>query len=429
MIKFYASCILTSLILLAGSAQAQKKKGNFIGESANTIKKVPSQNEVSCAVVSQIPESEPLTFYTFNQTDGYITGTNAYGDKQKANHFDFSGSEYNLLGGVYIYFARANSSDLTKKVTVRVYDATDSLFANELGNTELTMASIRTDVLAGDLTEVAFSPAIELPESKAVFISVDISNLSWSSRPMKDSLVIVSTRFYSIGGTVPYNGAWEQWSDNSWHSFDEDNMFKDSLLLAMLPVACFDDALPVTFSSFSANQFGTANKLVWSTESESGSKGFEVQRSTDGVSFTAIAFVPSQAIGGNSTSTLTYSYIDNEIAPNNNYYRIKQVDLGSKAAFTKTLLLVTDKLKKQGIVQAYPNPVKNNLNLILDLATGKTNTLTVVDLAGKILLQKTVQGTNGNQTTTLNVSNLAKGTYFVKLAGEGDKKLVKFIKE
>lgn len=380
------------------------------------------QNELQCILANPLPQGADLDIYG-NQTFGLVTGTNTDGDKQKANYFDLSQSGASLLGG-FRTVCYVDVPDDSKTVTWRVFefDETNKVPGTELGNGTITLKALGDSSAKGSFNTIVMPTPIVLPASKKIFISFDYSNLDISNGEL---FAIFSTSFGQ-----PYNLAWEQWSDDTWHSFAApETKWNDSMVLAILPIICNDVVTPVKLSSFSANRFGTANKLTWTTASEDGSKGFEVQRSADGVNFTTIAFVPTQAIGGNSNSTLNYSYADNSVLPNNNYYRIKQVDVTSKATFTKTLLLFTDKLKKEGIVQAYPNPVKSNLNLVLDLGASKNNTLTVVDLAGRTLLQKAVQGGNGNQTTTLNVANLAKGTYFVKLTGEGNNKLVKFVKE
>ena len=66
--------------------------------------------------------------------------------------------------------------------------------------------------------------------------------------------------------------------------------------------------LPVSLTSFSGYKEGNSNKLLWTTASENNNNGFEVQRSSDGANFTAIGFVVSKAIGGNSTSELNYNF-------------------------------------------------------------------------------------------------------------------------
>ena len=73
-------------------------------------------------------------------------------------------------------------------------------------------------------------------------------------------------------------------------------------------------------------------------------------------------------------------------------------------------------------IKAYPNPVKDMLNLISDKMISKVQ---VTNLLGQVVLEKAVNTTNGQ----INVSNLASGTYLVKITSEDLVKTIKVIKE
>lgn len=77
-------------------------------------------------------------------------------------------------------------------------------------------------------------------------------------------------------------------------------------------------SLPVTLLSFSGYKDGSRNQLSWITASELNNRGFEVQRSTDGVNYTAIGFLNSLANGGNSNDQLSYRFTDNTPAGGSN---------------------------------------------------------------------------------------------------------------
>ncbi|RYY67656.1 MAG: hypothetical protein EOO12_00410, partial [Chitinophagaceae bacterium] len=126
----------------------------------------------------------------------------------------------------------------------------------------------------------------------------------------------------------------------------------------------FDAPLPVTLLSFTGKRNGTVNELKWKTASESNSRGFAVERSSDGVTFTQVTFVPSRANGGNSTSDISYAYSDasagsaGQGAANKWYYRLKQVDLDGQYKYSAVVLLKGDKSGFITVEGIYPNPVK-----------------------------------------------------------------------
>lgn len=148
-----------------------------------------------------------------NGADGWINGTNIYQDKQKAMFFDVSASAATRLTQVLIAF-HAPEGAATLTVPVRVYDGTSGAPGTMLGERVLTLGQIQTDVASGNYTLVKFLPVITLPSSKKFFVSVVLSNLSWTRFP-RESLAIVSN---ANGQTSP-SAVWEQQSDNGWYQY------------------------------------------------------------------------------------------------------------------------------------------------------------------------------------------------------------------
>jgi len=60
---------------------------------------------------------------------GYRTGTNSFGDKEKAHFFDLSATANTYITRCYIHFAKANSinqAGLNKTINIKVYDGTSN---------------------------------------------------------------------------------------------------------------------------------------------------------------------------------------------------------------------------------------------------------------------------------------------------------------
>ncbi len=81
----------------------------------------------------------------------------------------------------------------------------------------------------------------------------------------------------------------------------------------------------------------------------------------------------------------------------------------------------------QNAVKVYPNPVKNVLNISLDLPTESRNvTIEVVDVTGKVISSTSKSSiTNGN--FGFNTSSLANGTYFVRVIANNASTQIKFV--
>ena len=81
--------------------------------------------------------------------------------------------------------------------------------------------------------------------------------------------------------------------------------------------------LPIELGEFKAQSLTSSVDLSWTTLTEKNNKLFEVERSTDAVSFTKIG---EAAGAGNSHAPIKYKLQDPSPKKGANYYRLKQVD-------------------------------------------------------------------------------------------------------
>lgn len=173
---------------------------------------------------------------------------------------------------------------------------------------------------------------------------------------------------------------------------------------------------PVSLADFIGTQTRNGNLLSWTTLNELNNKGFDLERSADGVNFSSIASIASKAINGNSTSQLSYDFTDNKSLNGNNYYRLKQADKDGKTTFSQVVLIKGNKVNATSISAIYPNPAKDKLSITLSSATSERVTLSIIDVTGKVLIQKSIMVNIGDLNITENISNLNQGNYLVKLS-------------
>jgi len=84
------------------------------------------------------------------------------------------------------------------------------------------------------------------------------------------------------------------------------------------------------------------------------------------------------------------------------------------------VLIKGSRLNALQISLVYPNPVRNLVNMVINAPTGAKLNLTVTDLAGKVVLQKSTEVIAGDNTVQVNIAGLASGSYVVKaLCNEG----------
>ncbi len=77
----------------------------------------------------------------------------------------------------------------------------------------------------------------------------------------------------------------------------------------------------------------------------------------------------------------------------------------------------------------FPNPATDDLHLEYFGNVGNNATLTVTDVNGRVILQKTVANQNNSYLMDLTVNELMNGMYFIQLSGSAGSKVTQFIKQ
>jgi hypothetical protein len=188
-------------------------------------------------------------------------------------------------------------------------------------------------------------------------------------------------------------------------------------------------ALPVELVSFDVNKINDAQaKLDWSTAWETNNRGFEIERSTNGVYWTNIGFV---AGNGNSNQLLHYTFPTSLAGINSTsvYYRLKQVDFNGNFQYSPVRVTRLN-AAVSGAEEIYPNPVINKFSIKLSAAeAGETVKVTILDMTGKIVLaSEQVIVEVDNFTLNMNVDNLKKGNYIVNISSVTTSHNVKLVK-
>lgn len=176
--------------------------------------------------------------------------------------------------------------------------------------------------------------------------------------------------------------------------------------------------LPVGLLGLRASENGTTVKLDWSTSFEQNNRGFDVQRSTDGINWVTIGFVAGK---GNSNSQTDYKYTDAGLSLNRYYYRLKQYDLDDRFSFSNIVKVELN--HNQGnydLGQNYPNPFDETTTISYYLPKTSNVRVSLIDVSGRVIkvLQDIKNQAAGGYTLTLNRSTIAKGIYYYKMETE-----------
>ncbi|MDZ4792880.1 MAG: T9SS type A sorting domain-containing protein [Bacteroidota bacterium] len=166
--------------------------------------------------------------------------------------------------------------------------------------------------------------------------------------------------------------------------------------------------LPVSFTSFTAKRINRSNvTLRWETATETNNSGFGLQRNIGNNVWETIAFIRSQALGGNSSSMQVYTYNDLNASKDISQYRIQQVDIDGRSKLSDIRTVRGDGQKGRTLI--YPNPSQDGRVNVVFEDREVNRAVTLADISGRIIRQW--KAINGN---TIQIDNLKPGIYLLR---------------
>ena len=175
-----------------------------------------------------------------------------------------------------------------------------------------------------------------------------------------------------------------------------------------------DNPIPVELASFNAISDENSIVITWSTATETNNSGFNVERSSDGQSFSDIVFVEGK---GTSTEKQYYRFIDNAPVSGKNYYRLSQVDFDGTINKSNIVEVDIERPMTYSLEQNHPNPFNPSTTINYQLAKDGFVSLKVYDIIGRevaSLVNREMKA--GKHSVEFNASNnFASGTYFYEL--------------
>lgn len=358
---------------------------------------------------STIPTSIPVTDGTVNTCN---TGTTVTIDATNNNIWvPITGPDGNIMAEI---FANGNnlgtvtSSFYKNSGAIRVKNGTRYLDRN---------------ITITPQTQPGSAVKIRLYLSKAEYDALDADALS-GVNALTDLRILKNTD--ACGSAVASNTTaitpafWEAHGANGY-------MLQGSITsFSSFYIGSSNITLPVELISFRGALQGNATLLQWETANETNTAHFEVERSIDNNNFAAIGTVDAN---GNSTTTIQYSYVDNDAAnqpANVIYYRLKIVDIDGSYTYSNTITISLADIA--GRVSVYPNPAVHEVKLSVSAASDGKAQWKIVDNSGRVVMQSSMNLKKGNNNTMININKLAGGIYYLTVSGAGIDQKVKLQK-
>ncbi|MFN8242675.1 MAG: T9SS type A sorting domain-containing protein [Ferruginibacter sp.] len=176
-------------------------------------------------------------------------------------------------------------------------------------------------------------------------------------------------------------------------------------------------SLPINLVYFRGVQVDKKHVLSWMVNCTSTRAVFDIERSGDGVHFTAIGNITASQLRCSDP----FDFTDELPLAGNNYYRIRMLDVDGKTEYSNIVVL-TLKTDRFELVNISPNPVTTaSAKLKINAREKKEITITLTDFSGRKLQEQKAMVEPGMNEISIATNKLVAGAYLVSAVAEGEK--------
>lgn len=184
------------------------------------------------------------------------------------------------------------------------------------------------------------------------------------------------------------------------------------------------DALAAEFGEVWGIHEDRKNIVYWTTLSEYNSSHFEIEKYNTQIQSYETIGVVNAAI--NSFDELEYSFVDEFVYNEIDYYRIKEVDQNGTHSYSKSIAIQSQIL----LAEVFPNPADHWFNVYLNFETQGTIQLSLMDNFGRMIRTQSFENATKLNSQKINLENIEPGVYRVILSDSDRMQIVstRFIK-
>jgi len=173
--------------------------------------------------------------------------------------------------------------------------------------------------------------------------------------------------------------------------------------------------LSIGLMSLTAVKTGNDVRLDFTASNNTEAASFEIERSADGMAFNSIgAVAATAALPANAGTEKNYSFYDRQPLPSVDYYRLKIIDRNGGYTYSKILAVVFDDVMS---INVFPNPANDVVYVQLPAQQGPI-VLELHESTGKLVRTIRLQSTGGVISTSIDISRLARGVYYLSAGGK-----------
>jgi len=183
--------------------------------------------------------------------------------------------------------------------------------------------------------------------------------------------------------------------------------------------------LPVNLISFQGNMNNGKVNLQWTVASNEMNHRFEIERSSDGKTFTTKDAVAATTKPGAES----YSYGE-IINAEKVYYRLKMFDRNLVVTYSKILAFQTKSVKGDNGIKILSNPTTDKLTMSFNSTATQTVQIKMFDLSGRMQMNQRINAYQGSNLISLPISSsVTPGMYIIELSTGSERQSTKLVKQ
>lgn len=175
----------------------------------------------------------------------------------------------------------------------------------------------------------------------------------------------------------------------------------------------YSGVLPVNLISFNAYPQLNQMKLLWQVSSQVDFSHYEVEWKTDNSNFSKIDEINAQQ---KNSGLINYSYIHQNAAAGNNYYRLKMLDKNGAYEYSPVIAI-----QKSFSANVYPNPTTSILNVEVKESLTLKDEWKLTNSLGAVIK---VEGAGSLNSYQFDLTGQPTGIYYLHLFKDGKRAMV-----
>jgi hypothetical protein len=177
-------------------------------------------------------------------------------------------------------------------------------------------------------------------------------------------------------------------------------------------------ALPLSLVSFTASRTPSSVKLAWTTAHEVNTKSFIVERSHDGIVFSATGTIAAR----NTSQANGYNFDDLSPLSDVNYYRLRMIDKDGSSTLSP---VVKVNAYRKMLLSVKPNPV-SAIVIISHYTAASIASLRIFSEDGTLV--ENIRVIPGTSQTSFSASHLKPGVYSIVFRNGDEELSTRFVK-